>query len=72
MRGHDDLAMADVFHLPHQFQKFDLARGQQADSVHEDEDTLPLAAFVEEAQGTPPWEWERKSGGVPPASPVRG
>ena len=53
MRGHDDLAMADVFHLPHQFQQFDLARGRQGGfRFVEDEDALPLAAFVEEAQKT--------------------
>src|SRR3954447_4917919 len=49
--GHDDLAMADVFHPPHQLQERDLARGRQRGfRFVEDEDALALAAFLEEAQ----------------------
>src|SRR5215208_5454851 len=51
MRGHDDLAVADVFHPPHQLQKLDLARRRQRGfRFVEDEDALPLAALFEEAQ----------------------
>src|SRR6476620_10205047 len=51
MRGHDDLAVADLFHAPHQFQKFHLASGRQRGfRFVEDEDALALAALFEEAQ----------------------
>src|SRR5829696_3448367 len=51
MRGHDDLAMADLLHPPHQLQKFDLARRRQRGfRFVEDEDALSLTALLEEAQ----------------------
>src|SRR5580698_3017015 len=53
MRGHNDLAMAAVFHPPHQFQELHLARRRQRRfRLVKDEDALPLTALLEKAHKT--------------------
>jgi len=54
MRGHDDLADRGLLHPAQQFQEFDLARRRQRGfRLVEDEDALPLATLLEEAQRLP-------------------
>ncbi len=51
MRRHDDLAMAGAVHPVQQLEELDLARWRQRGfRLVEDEDALPPAAFLEEAQ----------------------
>ena len=53
MRGHDDLAVTDFLHPPHELQKLHLAYGRQRRfRLVENVDALAIAALVEEAQKT--------------------
>src|SRR3984885_6002307 len=51
MRGHHDLADRGLLHPPHQFQELHLARRRQRRfRFVENENALPLATLLEEAQ----------------------